>query len=275
VALKLCKEDFIAHQIKLWLDDQLNGRTNLPLDLYTWRTLAFGALGQAYTSLLNIPEYDFRYRKVIHVNNIDVMGMFSNPDLTIQNFWNDGTGHISCAFQAFGDRQRGIFYANQLDVLMVSQVIGDKNTHGLAYTLNRQGYEGVDPTVPVLSSSVWYILAKNGVNPFLSKDFQDNVTKVSSPPYGSSPLSVFPNPFAGTLTIYSPLIDGSSAFIHIYNKLGQRVKTIHLKASTGTSQSFIWDGSDDKGYQVTSGIYLIQLISGKQVENVPVIFLGR
>lgn len=58
VALKLCSEDFYAHQIKTWLDSQLDGNTSLPLDLYTWRTLAFGALGNSYTSLLYIPEYD-------------------------------------------------------------------------------------------------------------------------------------------------------------------------------------------------------------------------
>lgn len=167
VALKLCGQDQIAHQIKLWLDDQLDGRSSLPLDLYTWRTLAFGALGEPYPSLLNMAEYDFRYRKIISVKGRQVMGMFSNPDITIQNFWNDGTGHIACAFHAFGDQQRGLFYANQLDPLIVSQQIGTKTTHGIPYTLNTQGYPGVDPLVPVLSSSAWYILAKNKVNPFL------------------------------------------------------------------------------------------------------------
>ncbi|HAH23596.1 MAG TPA: hypothetical protein DCL77_07540, partial [Prolixibacteraceae bacterium] len=78
VAMKLCGEDFYAHKIKIWLDSQLNGNTALPLDLYTWRVLAFGAMVDAYTSLLNIPEYDFRYRKIINVNGMNVMGMYSS-----------------------------------------------------------------------------------------------------------------------------------------------------------------------------------------------------
>ena len=275
VALKLCGEDAVAHQIKLWLDEQLNGKTNLPLDLYTWRTLAFGAMGESYTSLLNIPEYDFRYRKIIPVSDRKVMGLYSHPDLTIQNFWNDGTGYIACAFQAFGDRQRGIFYANQLDPLMVTQAIGSQITHGLPYTLNRQGYEGVDPAVPVISSSAWYILAKNAVNPFLSNGFKDDLTHVLRSSGSSSIINAFPNPFTQAVTIKYSHADASSAFLYIYSIMGQKVKTIELKTPSPGDQTFIWDGTADNNKKIRPGVYLLELVTGKNVENVTVIFLGR
>lgn len=276
VALKLCGQDRIAHQIKLWLDNQLDGRISLPLDLYTWRTLAFGALGEPYPSLLNIAEYDFRYRKIIPVNDKQVMGLYSNPDITILNFWNDGTGHIACAFQAFGDQQRGIFYANQLDPLIVARQIGTQTIHGIPYTLNTQGYTGVDPSAPVLSSSAWYILAKNKVNPFLSKNFKDTYTDVvPSIKEEYFALKVYPNPFTSTVTVNFQNKGNSFAEVHIYNSRGQKVKTLVSKAAVGENQCLRWDGTDFSGKRVNAGLYLIQFLSDKKTVTTQVLYLGR
>jgi len=275
VALKLCGEIEVAHNIKIWLDDQLNGNTALPLDLYTWRVLAYGAMGEEYTSLLNVPEYDFRYRKIISVNSKEVMGMYSSPNLTIQNFWNDGTAHISCAFQAFGDKQRGYFYANQLDPLIVNQVFGTQTNHGIPYTLNTQGYQGVDPTIPVVSSSAWYILAKNGCNPFLSEDFKDNIPNpVQTLANNSLHLNVFPNPFTTKLTINYQAGSNTHSTINIFNSEGVKVKTIEPEDIIGGNFSLIWDGTDTEGKKVNTGIYLVQLIVGQHIENARILYLG-
>lgn len=274
VALKLCGEDFYAHKIKVWLDGQLDGNTALPLDLYTWRALAFGAMGDAYTSLLNIPEYDFRYRKIVKVNGNDVMGMYSTPDISIQNFWNDGTGHISCAFQAFGDHQRGYFYANQMDALLVSQVIGSETTHGIPYTLNTQGYPGVNPTVAVVSSSAWYILAKNGCNPFLSKNFNDNLTSTVNTLEGNSPtLKVFPNPFTSFVTINYQADINAHITVNIFNSIGLKVKTMKLQDVSNGNHSFTWDGTDWEGKKVDTGVYLVRVISNKFIENTRILYI--
>lgn len=276
VALKLCREDLMAHQIKLWLDWQLNGKTNLPLDLYTWRTMAFGALGEPYLSLLNIPEYDFRYRKIIAVKEKEVMGMYSNPDITIRNFWNDGTGHISCAFSAFGDEQRGMFYANQLDALIVAQQIGTQTIHGIPYTLNTQGYQGVDPGVPVLSSSAWYILAKNKVNPFLSESFKDGYTNAMDLMKDNHPsIKVYPNPFTIALAISFQSKENSSTSVHIYNSKGHKVKTLVSKNAAGASLPLRWDGTDFNGNRVNAGLYVLQLVSEDYMETKQVILSGQ
>jgi len=274
VALKLCGEDSYAHKIKIWLDDQLNGNTALPLDLYTWRVLAFGAMGKTYTSLLNIPEYDFRYRKIINVSGKDVMGMYSNPDITINNFWNDGTGHISCAFQAFGDKQRGYFYADQLDPLIVQQTIGTEMLHGVAYTLNTQGYAGVDPKIPVISSSAWYILAKNGCNPFLSSNFTDSdVNSVLPYETGLNSLRAWPNPFTNAIFINYQSVSNTLVIINIFNIYGVKVKTIENKNALSGNCSVSWNGTDDSGRKINAGAYLVQLVSGNRVENTRILYL--
>jgi len=161
-AFKLCGEEEYARKIKLWLDRVLGGKS-LPLDLYTWRVLAYG---KDYADLLNIPEYDLRYRKTLKVKGKKVMGFYHSPDITIDNIWLDGTGHIACAYVVLGDQQRGYFYANQLDAFLIDRNINGVKTRTFPYTANTQGgFDGFDQDKGFISVAAWYIFAKNGFNP--------------------------------------------------------------------------------------------------------------
>jgi hypothetical protein len=259
VALKLCGEDYYAHAIKTWLDRELNSKTSLPLDLYTWRTLAFSAIDTFYVNLLNVPEYDFRYRKIILVDGTDVMGFYSEPDRYTDNFWIDGTGHVSCAFQAFGDKQRGYFYANQMDPLKIDQVFGSDTTHGFPYTLNTQGYPWVDPAIPVVSGSAWYIMAKNGWNPFMSSGFTDNVPS-SHYPMKADPeiLNVYPNPFAETLTIQFELQSPGSVRLEVYTPDGACIQTLLNGDMPAGTCTVYWTGEGKNGQPLNPGMYLLR-----------------
>jgi hypothetical protein len=167
VALNLCGETAYADKIRIWLDNELKDLKNLPLDLYTWRVLAYG---HAYASLLNIPEYDFRYRKILEIKGKKVMGFYHGPDITIDNFWNDGTGHMACAYVTLGEKQRGYFYANQLDYLIIERNIDGVVGHAIPYVVYKTtGYEWVNTQKGFVSSTAWYILAKNEYNPFLTQ----------------------------------------------------------------------------------------------------------
>lgn len=276
VALKLCGEDYYAYKIKLWLDKELAGKTTLPLDLYTWRAMAFGAIDESYVTLLNIPEYDFRYRKIINVDDVDVMGMFSVPDISIDNFWNDGTGHISCAFQAFGDIQRGYFYANQLDHLIIEQVYGTEITHGIPYTLNTDGFPGVDPDVGVISCAVWYILAKNGCNPFLSDNFLNNVSdRILTNDTEVFQFKVHPNPFISSITINYNLSLPSFVSMDIYDIRGQRIRVLVNSYQSEGSYFVPWYGDGFDGRSVMPGIYLIRLSINNESKIQRVVSLVR
>ncbi len=158
-----------AVQIRCWLDRELEGRKNLPLDLYTWRVLAFGK----DPSLLNIPDYDLRYRKTIEVNGRQAMGFYHTADIQIENIWLDGTGHIACAYLAYGDPYRGNFYANQLDVFLIDRVINGVKTRALPYTANQSGgYGWVYLDRGFVSVSAWYLFAKNKFNPMTLERFK-------------------------------------------------------------------------------------------------------
>ena len=85
-------------------------------------------------------------------------------------------------------------------------------------------------------------------------------------PYYSKLYNNFPNPFHTFTNISFDLYaeDTKNAEIIIYNLKGQRVKTLecinHVNAKkTRSSNSIIWDGTDDENKAVSSGIYFYQL----------------
>lgn len=159
---KLCGEDKYARKIKIWLNGILKGK-RLPLDLYTWRVLAYGSKS---VKLLNIPEYDLRYRKTLRAKGKPVAGFYHGPDIEARNIWLDGTGHIACAYITLGDKERGYFYSNQLDAFIIEREINGIKTHALPYTANNTGgYEWVRLDRGFVSVAAWYIFAKNGFNP--------------------------------------------------------------------------------------------------------------
>lgn len=159
---KLTGDLELARNIRVWVDNQLEDKSNLPLDLYTWRVLSFGE----NVELLNVPDYDLRYRKTIIVNGKKTMGFYHGPDIDAQNIWLDGTGHIACAYIAYGDKYRGYFYADQMDNFLIDKVVNGVKTRTLPYTANKtSGYDWVEPDRGFISVCAWYLFAKNKFNP--------------------------------------------------------------------------------------------------------------
>ncbi|MEK8024065.1 MAG: hypothetical protein AAB229_09695, partial [Candidatus Hydrogenedentota bacterium] len=163
-AFLMCGDRERAAEIRIWLDRSLKGK-NLPLDLYTWRVLAFG---REAAPLLDIPEFDLRYRKTLTVNGRQVAGFYHGPDPKVENAWLDGTGHIAVAYLLYGDPLRGNFYANQLDGFMIDRELNGVTYRVLPYTANGSGgYDWVKQDRGFISVCAWYIFAKNKFNPMV------------------------------------------------------------------------------------------------------------
>jgi len=152
----------LATRIRAWLDQTIRG-ASLPLDLYSWRVLAYGPES---AHLLDQVESDLRYRKTLKIGDRDVVGFFSSAAPDVQNIWLDGTGHMACGYLSVGERERGCFYANQLDAMIRPREINGMTVHVLPYTAAHQGgYEWVELDQGFISVGAWYIYAKNGFNP--------------------------------------------------------------------------------------------------------------
>jgi endonuclease I len=76
--------------------------------------------------------------------------------------------------------------------------------------------------------------------------------------------SNYPNPFNNSTSLKIHGIKERKVQIDIYNIKGQRVKTIDNLNVKGGKAEVSWDGKDDKGAKVASGLYFAKINSGKQ-----------
>ncbi|HNT67317.1 MAG TPA: FlgD immunoglobulin-like domain containing protein, partial [bacterium] len=76
-------------------------------------------------------------------------------------------------------------------------------------------------------------------------------------------LQNYPNPFnAETVIRFHLPQDQLLTRIEIYNLKGERVYLLHDGVLQAGSHEVRWDGSDDSGRAVSSGVYLLRLKSG-------------
>ncbi|KPK95589.1 hypothetical protein AMJ80_04755 [bacterium SM23_31] len=105
--------------------------------------------------------------------------------------------------------------------------------------------------------------------------FRENITQIQERTSPDSPSEFllfqnYPNPFNNHTTInyqiphsdlgeYSPRV-----CIVIYNVLGQCIKVLFDDEQLPGEYSVSWDGMDDNGCQVASGLYFYQLTAGNR-----------
>jgi hypothetical protein len=84
-----------------------------------------------------------------------------------------------------------------------------------------------------------------------------------------SPITInnFPNPFNPSTTIEFSIQNDSKIELSIFNIKGQKVKTLINNQMQNGKHSIIWNGDDDNGNSVSSGIYYYKLnLNGKTEE---------
>ncbi len=82
-----------------------------------------------------------------------------------------------------------------------------------------------------------------------------------------------PNPFNPETTIKFDLSKASFVKLEVYNLLGQKVKILlNENKSSGNSQ-VKWDGTNDLGQKVNSGVYIYKIQAGKFIDSKKMILL--
>jgi hypothetical protein len=84
----------------------------------------------------------------------------------------------------------------------------------------------------------------------------------------------FPNPFNPRTEIHFQLPERSKVVLNIYNALGEKVKTlIHDETRMAGDHSLWWDGENDAGSAVASGIYFAELRAGNFRQTIKMMLL--
>jgi len=90
-----------------------------------------------------------------------------------------------------------------------------------------------------------------------------NVTGITDHPISSPKIFTlyqnYPNPFNPSTRIKYNLPQASPVTLKIYNLQGQEITTLVNEFQTAGMKSVVWDGADNQGQRVSSGIYFYRL----------------
>jgi subtilisin family serine protease len=112
----------------------------------------------------------------------------------------------------------------------------------------------VESWVDVSRRQVEATVSKLGIYRLLSSD--DNP---AAPSFSYGLEQNYPNPFNGTTRIRYTLARQTDMELLILNTRGQRVRTLVDRVEAAGSHVVSWDGDNDSGQPVASGIYLVML----------------
>jgi hypothetical protein len=86
-------------------------------------------------------------------------------------------------------------------------------------------------------------------------------------------LTSFPNPFNTETTIKFSLQETQHLKLNIYNSRGQLVNTLISDELTKGDHFVVWNGTDNNGETVSSGVYFCSLITKEQNKNIKLMLL--
>jgi hypothetical protein len=86
-------------------------------------------------------------------------------------------------------------------------------------------------------------------------------------------LGNHPNPFNPMTTLSFNLPRESFTSLRIYNSAGRLVRTLVSSNLESGPHAYVWNGRDDKGVAVPSGIYMYKLVSGSVAKSGKMVML--
>jgi flagellar hook assembly protein FlgD len=90
-------------------------------------------------------------------------------------------------------------------------------------------------------------------------DIPDNSIQL---PFGYHLYQNYPNPFNSHTTMKYYLPKPNQVKVEIYDVLGQKVKTLINQPQNSGMHQVVWNGRDENGNSVSSGVYIYNLTSG-------------
>jgi cellobiose-specific phosphotransferase system component IIB len=97
----------------------------------------------------------------------------------------------------------------------------------------------------------------------LKKEGQSSTEEGTTGPASARLNQNFPNPFQSVTTVSYSLQCSGNVSVAIFDIAGRRICTLVDAIQPDGNHSVVWDGRDNRGYQVSSGIYFCRLDTGE------------
>jgi hypothetical protein len=175
-------------------------------------------------------------------------------------------GRIASAFYSYNESSLGNVLISGTDEL------GGSVVKGVVDSIADSPSAGVFIDMAVTSGWDWHISYRNTLDGFLYYAFLDSsVITGTEDEDGEQPLPLpsdcrlyqnAPNPFNPITTIRFDLPGPSDVKLIIYNVKGEQVAILADRHMTGGRKTIVWDGRNDRGRAVASGIYFCRLVAG-------------
>ncbi len=146
----------------------------------------------------------------------------------------------------------------------------DEQPAELAYSLSRAMTDGFQLYLVDRRTGKATVISGSGKLGFSgSQEFAVIYTNRSLGGLDLKPLSfdlnqTYPNPFAQSITVNYQLAAAGQMSLKVYNVAGQLVRTMIEGTALPGYYSQTWNGRDNNGRRIASGVYIMRLVSGSQ-----------
>lgn len=160
--------------------------------------------------------------------------------------------------------------ADYIEWPLTVKTSSDDRPAELAYSLSQTMIEGYQLYLVDRKTNKATVLSGSGRLGFSgSREFAVIYTNKGLGGLDLKPLSfdlnqTYPNPFAHSITVNYQLAATGHVSLKVYNVAGQLVRTLTEGTALPGYYSQTWNGRDNSGRKIASGIYIMRLVSGGQ-----------
>ena len=86
-------------------------------------------------------------------------------------------------------------------------------------------------------------------------------------------ISVYPNPFREMSMLTVKTTEPGKMKLNVYNLKGQRVRSMESNSRDSGEFCFTWDGKDDAGKSLSTGVYLAEINTAKSVARTKMLYV--
>jgi hypothetical protein len=205
-----------------------------------------------------------------HTSRLGIPGLFEDETIVNAQFLINGWGTITVPLGTFDCLRSSYSWTETVNTYVFGNLISSETTNTLGYTWYTETYgllaeiESFDGETNPNFTQAQSVTLRGGTTAIEDE-------KTISTSYNL--YQNYPNPFNPTTTIRYGLSKSAKVVLKIYNALGQEITTLVNEDQTAGEKSVVWDGRNQYGKLVSSGVYIYKLEANNFVESRKMLFL--